>query len=166
MDNPTYQFSWTEIINKLKLGPISVKQYLDIMIKEKLIVQKNFKKTKLYQANREIQEFKDNKIFNNIQKIRKSGLIEYIEQTLNYPTIVLYGSTSKGEDIESSDIDIAIFCLKKIDLEIDVFEKKLGKPIQIIMIEKKEIEKFKEKNKELLTSISNGIIISGFLEVI
>lgn len=166
MNNPTYPFSWTEISTKLKLAPVSVKQYIDILIREKMIISKKFKKTKLYQANRENQEFKDNKIFYNIRKLRNSGLIEYLDETMNYPTITLYGSSSKGEDIESSDIDLTVICLKNTDIKIEEFERKLGKTIQIIIIEKKEISKFKEKNKELITSISNGIVLSGFLEVI
>jgi predicted nucleotidyltransferase len=73
-------------------------------------------------------------------------------------SIVLFGSYSRGEDIESSDIDIFVEC-KKEQVNIIKFNKKLKRNIEI-----RFKENFNKYPKELKNNIINGIILSGFLE--
>src|SRR3989344_4808251 len=79
--------------------------------------------------------------------------------------IVLFGSFAKGEDAEKSDIDLLVITSAKKELNLDIFDKKLGRKIQLFLFSEKEIEKMKESNKELLNSLINGIILYGFFEV-
>ena len=65
--------------------------------------------TRLYFANRENEKFKIYKIFHNRIKLEESGLIDYIEKELYYPTIILFGSKARGDDTEKSDYDLAVF---------------------------------------------------------
>ena len=46
-----------------------------------------------------------------------------------------------------------------------LFEKKLGHEIQLFVHSVSDIERMKDKNKELLNSFINGIVIHGYLEV-
>ena len=71
--------------------------------------------------------------------------------------IILFGSYSKGEDIENSDIDIAIISEKyEKSLNLNKYSKSLGKEISIHIYE--------DMNKETKKSVLNGIILRGFIE--
>ena len=89
-----------------------------------------------------------------------SELTSYIEANTINPTVILFGSLSKGEAKQDSDIDIAIFASKKT-LDFAVFEKKLKRKIQIFWhISINEIG-----SKELANSIINGHILAGRIVV-
>ena len=73
-------------------------------------------------------------------------------------SIVLFGSYQKGEDSENSDIDLFVECDKE-ELDVKIFEKKLGRKIELHF--KKDFTLYP---KELKNNIINGIVLSGFLE--
>ena len=67
-------------------------------------------------------------------------------------SIILYGSYNKGEDIESSDIDIFIDS-KKFNINLEKYQKYLGRNIHLLFKE--------EASKSLIESINQGTIIFG-----
>jgi predicted nucleotidyltransferase len=76
----------------------------------------------------------------------------------------LFGSYRKGEDISTSDIDIAIEDNDTKDhqthpLREPDFEKLLGRNIQIHLFSRKNVD------HNVFNNIANGIVLSGFLEV-
>ena len=74
-------------------------------------------------------------------------------------TIVLFGSASKGEDIQTSDVDIYVQSSeKKINLE--TYEKHLNRKINLFFE-----ENFLKLSKELKNNIINGIKLSGYLKI-
>jgi predicted nucleotidyltransferase len=72
----------------------------------------------------------------------------------------LYGSASRGEDIESSDIDLYV---QTGDAEVDLteYEDSLNRNIELHVED--ELEKYP---KELRNNIANGIVVYGYLEVL
>jgi predicted nucleotidyltransferase len=74
----------------------------------------------------------------------------------------MFGSYSRGEDVESSDIDIYLETPSKEEIKLEQFEKELGRSIQIFRF--KNIQQV--KNKDLANNIINGITLNGFLEVL
>ena len=86
------------------------------------------------------------------------GLVNYLHEKFPLNVIILFGSYSRGEDIEKSDIDIALDTKEKI-LELKEFEKKLNKKINIEFID------FNKISKELRDNIINGIILSGYMQL-
>ena len=159
-NKPTYGFSLRELERFSKIGLPSVTNYVKILIQEGFVKSKKFKKYFLFYANRENKNFKIYKIFHNKKILYDSGLIDFLNIELSYPLIILFGSTSKGDDIESSDIDLFIGSPEK-NINLIKFEKIIGKKIQIFM--HKNIKSV--KNNHLMNNILNGIIIEGFLEV-
>ena len=97
---------------------------------------------------------------NLIYELNKSGLIEYLWQGLSPQAIILYGSYAKGEAIESSDIDIFIIGKEK-EINLDEFEKKLGKNIHLIFD-----PDTKHIPKELMNNLANGVILKGYLKIL
>ena len=102
----------------------------------------------------------------NLNLLYDSGLVNYLIKELNWPeAIILFGSFARAENSSASDIDLLIISSSKKEAKLTKFEKKTGYKIQIFIHSKKDIEKMKEKNKELLNNWVNGITLYGFWEV-
>ncbi len=78
-----------------------------------------------YTANRSNELYLLEKRLYNIKSLYTSGLIKFLRIQLSNPTIVVFGSYAKGEDIENSDIDLYLettskkeIIIKKKDLDI------------------------------------------------
>lgn len=89
--------------------------------------------------------------------LEKIGLLEYLKKEFALPVVILFGSCAKGEVGPHSDIDIAIFSAAKKELQLDIFEKKLKREIQIFHFASREAV----SNKELLNNILSGYILLG-----
>lgn len=166
MKEPEREFHIRELAKLTKKSPTTISKYLNLYKKEQLLTYKNKFNHLLYKANIENKAFKDAKLFYNIKKLRSSGLIEYLGEEFNHPeAITLFGSFRKAEDIASSDIDILIITPIKKEVNLSRFEKYLGHNIQLFLHSSKEIEEMKVKNKELLNSFINGLVLHGFWEV-
>lgn len=154
---PNREFHLREISKELKISPGAISKALSSLQKEKLItLEKNFLlKTK---ANLNSERFKQLKRTNNLKQIYLSRLSDYLTEQFPLSTIILFGSYSKGEDTEKSDIDIAIMDKEK-KLNLEQFEKILDKKINIEFINIKSI------TQELKENIVNGITLSGHIQI-
>jgi len=159
---PTKEHYLMEISRKTNIAHTSIKNNLNKLVKQKIIKKrieiKASREFPVFTANLTNSMYKDIKRSYNIQSIIESGLIKYLKDKLMPKSIVLFGSYSRGEDIESSDIDIFVEC-KKEQVNIIKFNKKLKRNIEI-----RFKENFNKYPKELKNNIINGIILSGFLE--
>lgn len=160
--NPTKQTNLADISRNIKLAHTSVKKNLDKLVKLGLITESIEKKGRrrfpYYTANLDNKAFKKYKITHNLSSILESKLIEFIEEKLMPKSIVLFGSYLRGEDIETSDIDIFVEC-KKEEINLSLFEKKLRRKIELHFN-----DNFNSYPKELKNNIINGIVLGGFLE--
>lgn len=96
----------------------------------------------------------------NLSSLYDSGLIELLKKHYEQPkTIILFGSYSEGMDTEKSDIDIAIIASHKPHPNLEGFEKKLARKINLHLID------IKHASKEFRNSLANGIVLEGFVEV-
>ena len=160
-DDPMAEFQLRELSRIVKFGTKSVKKYLSELIKINILKTKQHKvqKSPLYLANRDNEYFLFLKKLNNLRNLYESELIDFIKHSCTPNSIILFGSSSLGEDIKGSDIDIFVESDKK-NLELQKYEKILKRKINI----------FFEKNipnlsKELRLNIINGIKLYGFIEV-
>lgn len=159
---PTKQHSLADISRKAQLAHTSVKRNLVKLVKSGLIEeqkeQKGSRKFPVYKAAINNNAFRQHKRIHNITSLLESGLVAFIEEKLSPKAIVLFGSYQRGEDIESSDIDLFVEC-KKEELDVKRFEKQLGRKI-----EPHFNYKFTTYPKELKNNIINGIVLGGYLE--
>lgn len=161
-DNPVPDdagFQLREICRKIELAPKSVKNYLEILEKNNLIFKRKNRVQgyPVYYANRDDDYFKFLKKLNILKRIKESGLIDYIENNCKPDVIFLFGSASRGEDIEKSDIDLFIQCNEK-KLNLKKYEKELHRKINPFF--EKDFDKL---SKELKLNIINGIKLRGYL---
>jgi|SRR3989344_4384085 len=160
--SPTKEQYLMNISRKIGLAHTSVKKNLDTLIKLGLIIEtaekKGNRKFPLYKADINNECFKKQKSVYNLASILESGIVGLVEGKLTPKSIVLFGSYRRGEDIETSDIDLFVEC-KKQALDLEKFEKKLSRKVELHFN-----EKFASYPKELRNNIINGIVLSGFLE--
>lgn len=116
-------------------------------------------------ANQKSWVYIRSKIVYNLNFVYQSGLVEFlIEYFKNPKSIILFGAFRKGEDISSSDIDIAVESEnKKYEIvglrELVNFENAIDRKIQIHLFNQKNID------KHVFSNIINGIVLWGFLEL-
>ena len=164
--NPNREYHVREVARMTNLAPATASKYLDMFAKDSILLKRAERRHALFKANEESRLFKLKKTGYNVEKLQKSGLIDFLEEKLNYPeAVLLFGSYAKGENIEKSDIDLFVLTATKKVPELEKYEKLLKASIQLFLYDKKSFKEMISKNKELFNNIINGIKISGFLEV-
>ena len=146
----TYKFKWTRlqteifrflavsagkrfnlrgIARALKVSPTAVSNSLSELEKDELIKVEKSKTMNLFliEFNRDSQRAISLKRVENLRTIYESGLSDFLEDGLPGTTIILFGSYSRGDDIFSSDVDIAVIGAKEKELDL---EKKFNKVIK------------------------------------
>ncbi len=151
---PTATHFIREISREIKLSPPSVKIMIDNLIKSELIISKKSKPFNGYVANRDNEDFLFYKRAYNLMSLY--NLKKMIVEAIHPKSIILFGSYSRGEDIETSDIDILIISKVKKDLNLETIEKKLKRKINIMIV-----EDIKDLEKSIIKKIHNGIVLSG-----
>ena len=150
------------ISREIKFAHTSVKRHLEELKKSSIIKESVIKRGKrefpVYKANINNEAYRRNKSFYNLISLYESGLLDFLYDSILPKCIVAFGSYSRGEDIEESDIDLFLESNKK-ELELANFEKKLNRKIQLHFK-----FNFDQYPKELKNNIINGVVLKGFLE--
>lgn len=166
-DEPNRSYHIRELAKLININPTTVTSYLEEFRNKGLLTKTKERNHVIYRADTTNQFFKEEKRHYNIMKLRESGVIDFLNEKLNYPeSIILFGSYAKAENTKDSDIDIFILSETKKELNLEKFEQKLNAKIQIFIHTKKEVTLMKKKNKDLLNSIINGTNLQGFFEVL
>lgn len=164
--NPEKEFHVRQISKLTRRSPTTVSKYLKEFEKKEILKSEKKLNHLLFKANTENTRFKQLKLNYNLNLLNNSGIMNYLIREFNHPeAIILFGSFSRAEDTSLSDIDLLVINPSKKEIELDEFEKKLSRKIQVFIRSKQDIEKMKYKNKELLNNWINGIVIYGFWEV-
>lgn len=157
--NPLTSFNGRELAKKLKVSPTAISKAIKFLVKTNFIIlEKNIRLS--IKLNRENEKVLQLKRVYNLESVYTSGIVDYLSD--NYPgtVIILFGSYSFGEDIENSDIDIAVIGTWDKGLIFDAFESKLQRNINIQFF----ID-FKAVPKNLLESFANGIVLKGAMKL-
>lgn len=156
-DFPEKKFNQREIAKTLNYSPTAIKKAVDFLHDKNYVqVKKNNSKILEIELNLENEEIIYLKKLENLRKIYVSGIIFFLEDIFPTKTIILFGSYSKGEDISSSDIDIAIIGSKEKEIPKKKFEKLLKRKINFQFY-----PKLNGIHKNLKENLLNGIILSG-----
>lgn len=163
---PEREFCIRELARLIKRSPTTISKFLSKYKKELLLLSREKFNHLLYKADIKNPKFKDLKLYYNVKRIRESGLIDFLVKEFNHPeAIVLFGSFRKAENIPKSDVDILIVTPLKKQVNLKKFEKNLDHNIQLFLHSNQEINRMKNRNKNLLNNFVNGIILYGFWEV-
>lgn len=156
-ETPSKEFNVREIARIAKIAPATASKELKFLAKEKILKERKDRNFNFYKANIDNENYRDLKVYYNIRKIKESGLVDEFNKFFLKPTIVLFGSSSEGFDIENSDFDFLIISEKIKLLELKNFEKKINRKIQLFVV--KNIKDL--KNEHLINNILNGFVLQG-----
>ncbi len=154
------KLSQREISIILNVSPTAISNSIKRLKENDLIKLEKTKTINFISFNRESKRTIELKRASNLKNIYVSGLSDYLEENLPGSTIILFGSYSRGEDIVSSDIDIAVIERKNKLLELEKYEKVLKRKININFY-----DSWKDINKHLKNNILNGILLHGSIEL-
>jgi len=157
-DFPTRNFQLREISRILDVGLPSVRNHVRLLEKEGFLKRERRGVYDSYvsSGNELFRSYKRNDM---LIRIRESGLIGLLEDALQPDAVVLFGSGSRGEDIEGSDIDLLVIARER-KLELKGCEKRLNRRISLHFE-----PKIQEIPKELLNNVINGIVVYGYFKV-
>ncbi len=154
------KLSQREIAIILKVSPTAVANSIKNIEGTELIKIEKTRNMNLISFNRDNQKAIDLKRTENLKNIYLSSLSDYLEVQFAGATIILFGSYSRGEDTNTSDIDIAVVGRKDKLVRIEEYEKALNREININFY-----NSWKDIHKHLKNNILNGIILSGSVEL-
>ncbi len=167
LSKPEYEFGLSELAKSAGVSKSTVSRLLPSLQAYDIVSIDEKGKVFRIKANLGSFEFRWHKIVYNLEFLFESGLVQYLEKIFKTAkAIVLFGSYRKGEDISTSDVDIAVETVESIRLKfvrpqgLEKYEKHFaGRKVQIMLFNRKNID------INLFNNIANGIVLSGFLEV-
>ena len=158
-ERPTTELYLRQISRLTDISPASTKRYLKELQKEELISISRKGLYPTYRAARDMGGFKNLKKWLLPITLSTFGLIDHVVDRCSPDVIILFGSASRGADIDTSDIDIAIVS-KESELDLGTFEKRLNRKISPLFI-----GTINEVSAELKNNLINGIVLYGYLKV-
>jgi len=162
---PQEEFSLNELCKQLDISKTTANIQISHLENEGFLEKKILGKLWRIKANVNHPSFIRKKIPFNLQMIYESGILEWIRQNIpNATVVVLFGSYRKGDDINGSDLDIAVEIIGDKKLEIvPVVIQELGYRKNV----NANIHVFTRNHVDLnlFANIANGIVLEGFLEV-
>lgn len=117
-NEPYLEIHLRELSRRLNLSASATKKYLDLMVKEGLLIETKYANTRNFKANTQNLVFKHLKIAHNLKFLKDLRLIDKIlDKHEHIQSIMLYGSFAKGLNDKNSDIDLVIISPKKVFIE-------------------------------------------------
>lgn len=155
-------FNLREISRALKKSPTAISNAIKQLAKGEIVVVEKSKGLNLLSIkfNRDNPKAIEYKRVENLKIFYESGLLNILKEKFPGSTIILFGSYSKGEDIISSDIDLAIIGSKEKEVNLASYDKLFERKITINFY-----PSFKDIHKHLFENILNGILLNGGIEL-
>ncbi len=94
-----------------------------------------------------------------IEKIYRSGLVEFLDKSLLPQVIILFGSGAKGEYVQKSDLDLFVLSSEK-QVDLLKYERRLKRKINILIK-----ENYTPLSPELFNNIINGYKLKGYIKL-
>lgn len=154
-ENPEKQFYLRQIARLTKTPKTTCSRVLNKLVKEKIISRAKSEPVNLYSANTLNQMYLFYKKQHILEKMAKSGLIEFIEQKTICRAIILFGSCSKAEYDKDSDIDLFVLGEENY---LNLKKFKLKHKINLHFS-----DSFQNISEELKNNILNGDKLYGYL---
>jgi predicted nucleotidyltransferase/biotin operon repressor len=154
------RFSQREVAKLLDVSPTAVSKSIPALVEKQLV---SIEKTKIAHYlffNRQNKRAVQFKRVQNLKLLYESNFVDYLIEAFAGSTIILFGSFSRGEDIHTSDIDIAVVGRKPKIVDLSNYEKLFAKSINVNIY-----SSWNDIHEHLRNNILNGIILHGSVEL-
>ncbi|MGC9310358.1 MAG: nucleotidyltransferase domain-containing protein [Candidatus Aenigmatarchaeota archaeon] len=163
---PQKELSLNNISRELGISKTTANTILKKLVKEGFLKKEVLGRTWRVSCNQDHPYFLAKKIPYNLILIYESGIMDAIHKILPSPkAVVLFGSYRKGDDVETSDIDIAVEVAGNDEPKIVELGRlpNLGYRKNVVV----NLYVFSRNKIDLnmFANIANGIVLEGFLEV-
>ncbi len=162
---PEEEFSLSDIAEQLEIAKTTANLVITQLVNDGFLTVSQLGKLWRIKANPQHPWFVTRRIPFNLRLVYESGIIAWVEREIPAArAIILFGSYRKGDDIKTSDLDIAVEISEENELDIwKVVIERLGYREKI----NANIHIFSRKKIDinLFANIANGIVLKGFLEV-
>lgn len=156
---PQKEFHLRELARAAKIPKSTLLRGIKDLLKAGLIKKKKRTPYSVYVSNETNFWYKFRKKENLIEKIYRSGLIEFLDKVMHPQVIILFGSGAKGEYIQKSDLDIFVLSSEK-QLGLLKYEKKLKRKINLLIK-----DNYNQLSPELFNNIINGYKLRGYIKL-
>lgn len=164
-EDPASRQSIRELARALKINHTTVRQHLNKLVEEGYLSSAQegvYTFYKLVTSNKTLNL----KLFYNLEKIRKSGIVDDLENAYDYPVIALFGSYANAMDDKTSDVDICVISNVKKEIPHQKYKRVINRELSLHIFSRKKWSETKKKNPGLVNNICNGIVLSGELAVL
>lgn len=144
-----------EIIENTNLSKSGVHLCLNELSKLNLIEKDQKGKTHLYRINTSSSVIKQFKVLENIANY--SGLIEKLKPLAQ--KIILFGSASRGENFQDSDIDLFIVAHNPDEVKKIAAKEKLKYKLQLVIRSPLAYFQLEKKDPTFYQEVERGIIL-------
>lgn len=154
-ENPSQSLMASEVIKSTKISKAGANIALRELVKTDLVKRSTKGKTHLYQVDSRDPLVKQFKVIGSIAKLYP--LIKKLKNSSQQ--IILFGSASRGENLENSDIDL--FILTRAEEEARKTIKKFNhhKKIKAILKNSSSFAKLEREDSTFYQEIQRGIIL-------
>src|SRR3989338_8976597 len=160
---PTKHWHFKAIKEIIPIADNKISKWLKRFQKEGLINRiKPRREMPYYIANHESAHYRNTKKLFAFTKLHESGFLDYLTSLEKANTIILFGSLTRSDWYNESDIDLFIY--GDIDhLNAGIYLSKLHREIQIFS--GKNEEDLKQMGPALLRNILKGITLKGDIPI-
>lgn len=165
--NPHSSYYLRESARILKMDPMTVKRALTLLVEDELLTKIKDKNSILYKANIETPAFRHLKISYNLSWLQEKSVTSFLTNKMNTVTsIILFGSFAKGENDDTSDIDILTISLAQHKPTAEL-AKLLERDVNLVNFTPAQWSNQAKKNRAFyLDVILDGIVLFGTKPVI
>lgn len=161
-DFPEQEFYSQEIANKVECSKASTSLIMRSLVRKKMVYGKTKGKMRFYQINNESIEIKKIKINIVLEKI--NPLLPKLKKFTQ--KIILFGSGSRGEQTDDSDIDLFIISCEKSKILNALKKTDYASPIKAVIKTPGEWSEMEVKEPEFFYEIKNGITLYDYVSKI
>lgn len=162
---PVKEYSIRELSRVLNKNHMTIRSKLLKLVEEDYLKKQ---KTNLYDVFKPTLNLKflNLKLFYNLEKLRKSKLVEKLNEEYDYPQIILFGSYCEAKDYGDSDVDICLITNIKKEINLKPFEKVLNRNIDLRIFSESSWQRLIKENPQLVNNIIRGLVLSDEFEVL
>jgi predicted nucleotidyltransferase len=155
--NPESKFYGREIAKKTGISVGAINGALNSLFKEGLLDKEKRGALHFYSVNMKSPVMRQFKVLLNV--INVNGLVDEISEFSE--KAMLFGSCANGTNRGNSDIDIFIVTREKGKIAelVRKHQSAIGTKIQSLVLEPRDIARFKRDNIHLYDQINNGILL-------
>jgi predicted nucleotidyltransferase len=158
-NHPSKEWHFEQVLKTSGLSRGQTNEWLKRLCKNEIILRnKPKKKMPHYVSNFNNFKYRNAKLMYALNSLNESGLLDYLTSLENVQTVVLFGSYSRWDWYNESDIDIFIYGNVK-EIFVGKFSATLKKNVQLFIA--KSEKDLKKMGSLLLRNILKGIILKG-----